>query len=114
MTEGPDMMKGPRKALLEWVGDDERVLSLVHYADSNGVQLRFIPGRTVCFIDVMGPGGTAMVFDGIHSMVIDLVGDRVTLFGSEDIRGQFDIIDKAYAYRGDLALKAEIHSLLKL
>ena len=55
-----------------------------------------------------------MVFDGIHSMVIDLVSDRVTLFGSEDIRGQFDIIDKAYSYRGDLALKAEIRSLLTL
>ena len=114
MLDGPDNMKGPRKALLEWVGNDERVLSLVQYADTNGVQLRFIPGRTVCFIDVIGPGGTAMVFDGIHSMVIDLVSDRVTLFGSEDIRGQFDIIDKAYAYRGDLALKAEIRSLLTL
>lgn len=112
---GPDFMKGPRKALLEWVGEDERVLSLVQYADANGVELRFIPGRTVCFIDVMGPDGRTIVPDeGIHSMIIDLEGDRVTLFGSEDIRGQFDLIDRAYSYRGDRELKAEIRGLLKL
>lgn len=109
-----DIHKSAKDNLLEWVGEDDRIMQLVNYAELHEVKLRYCPGTDWCYIDVLTPLGSTIAFGEAHSMVIDLGNDRITLFGSDDIPSGIAKIDEIYAKSGKFKTDAEFRSLYSL
>lgn len=116
MKNGPfDRKKTARVNLLEWVGDDERVMKLVKHCDLHGYPMVFTPGVDWCFIDVLAPNKRTICFgEQVHSMSIDLEGDRVLLFGNEDIDSGIAVIEDAYSMIDKSEQAGKIDRLLEL
>jgi hypothetical protein len=101
--------------LLEWTGEDERIMKLVKYCDIHGYPMVFNPGVDRCYIDVLAPNKRTICFgDQIHSMSIDLDGDIVLLFGDEDIDGGLAVIERAYAQIDTMVETGKLDRLLEL
>jgi hypothetical protein len=113
---GPfDPSKTARVNLLEWTGEDERIMKLVKYCDIHGYPMVFNPGVDRCYIDVLAPNKRTICFgDQIHSMSIDLDDDIVLLFGDEDIDGGLAVIERAYAQIDTMVETGKLDRLLEL
>ena len=110
-----DIRKSSRDNVLEWVGSDDRMMQLVEHCDLHGIALRFTPGTDWCYIDVMSPHGNVLAVGGdVHSMAIDLCGDRFILFGSEDIPAGLARIDEIFAGYSKKETESELKSLFRL
>jgi hypothetical protein len=109
-----DIRKSPKQNLLEWIGNDDRVMRLITHCEANGIPLAYYPGERICYIDVSGPNGNALVSGDGHSMVIDLDQDKVFLFNDEDIAAGLNSIDRIYDGYDSDSLPAELESLLNL
>lgn len=115
LFEAPfDVTKSSRQNLLEWVGEDDRLMRLVKHCDMYEIPMRFLPGKTWCYVDVLGSGGYPITFSGAHSMSINLDADSFLLFGSEDIDAGIARIDEIYKNYGNKATKDEVQSLYTL
>ena len=108
------MSKSSRDNLMEWVGDDDRMMMLVNHCDANSIYMGFLPGETICYIDVYAPNGKRITGSGPHSMVIDLDADTVTLLGSTNIQEGILKIGKVFDGFAKKSLGAELDRLLKL
>lgn len=114
-NEAPfDITRTARENLVEWVGDDDRMMMLIRHCDANSIYMGFQPGKDVCYIDVYAPNGKRISGPGSHSMVIDLVNDTITLLGCTDINGGIAKIDKVFDGFARKSLSKELDRLLVL
>ena len=109
-----DVTKSARENMMEWVGDDDRMMMLVRHCDANSIYMGFLPGEKVCYIDVYAPNGKRITGSGQHSMVIDLVNDTVTLLGCADINEGIIKIGKVFDGFAKKSLAKELDKLLTL
>jgi hypothetical protein len=110
-----DPRLGPRRNLIEWVGEDERMMRLVRHCDAGKIPLCFLPGEDYCHIDAVGPDGRAICRGAdVHTMTIDLGADRFVLLGSEDIGAGIAEIDRVYAASSRRKAGKELDRLTRL
>lgn len=109
-----DINKTARENVLEWVGNDDRMMQFVTHCDMHEIKLRFTPGTDWCYIDALTPRGNPITAGGRHTMTIDLCGDRFLLFGSSDIAAGIARLEQMYEVYREKALDSEVQSLLRL
>jgi hypothetical protein len=106
---------GPRRNLIEWVGEDDRLMMLVRHCDAAGIPMSFHPDEDYCYVDAVGPDGKVIARgDAVHTMEIDLDADRFTLLGSADILAGIDEIDRVYAAASRRKAGKELDRLTRL
>lgn len=109
-----DISKTARENMMEWVGDDDRMMMLVRHCDANSIYMGFLPGEHVCYIDVYAPNGRRITGPAPHSMVIDLDNDTVTLLGCTDIKEGIIKIGNVFDAFAKKALSKELDKLLTI
>lgn len=110
-----DIRKSARANVIEWVGEDERMMQFVKHCDMHDIPLMFTPGENWCYIDVLTPSQNLLaVGGGQHSMVIDLNRDKFFLFGSEDIPAGIVKLEQMYDVYRKKEVKTEVQSLLRI
>lgn len=111
-----NIMRTARENLLDWTGEDSRIMMLIEHCDSHGVTMQFLPGRDYCYIDVLSADGTVLHVRGeMHSMTIDLDRDIITLFGSQDIATGIVYIEQLVeAEAENREISEDLRSLLEL
>lgn len=109
-----DLRKTARENVIEWVGEDDRMMQFITHCDIHEIPLRFVPGENWCYIDALSPHENPLAEGDRHTMTIDLNRDKFFLFGSEDIAAGIVKLDKMYEVFREKAVKSEVQSLLRL
>jgi hypothetical protein len=109
-----DLRKSARDNVIEWVGEDDRMMRFISHCDLHEIPLMFTPGENWCYIDAMSPYGNPLTSGDSHTMAIDLCGDRFILLGGEDIQSGIDRLEEMYSAYREKAVASEVQSLLRL
>lgn len=110
-----DIRKSARDNVIEWVGEDDRMMQFIKHCEMHDIPLRFTPGEDWCYIDALSPYDNPLTIGGEHhTMTLDLCRDKFFLLGFEDITAGIARLEEMYSVYREKKVESELQSLYRL